>query len=319
MRNVMMSVSRGTAIASAAAAFVAGPQIVGAQERQKIRFCGVPTDDLTPIFWGVKNGTYAKAGLDVEFVPMSSGTTATQAVIAGTYEIGKGSSVAALIAHLKGIPVVIVGNGILWEQTNKWSLGLVRKDEPWKTGADLNNKTIAGTALGDLLTLGIRGWVDQNGGDSKTIKWVEIPNSIAGEALIAGRIDVCQLMEPQLHAALATGKVRIFAPFLDSIAPYYALTIYMARPDWANANKATVERFVKTTYELASFTNTHPADTIELTAATLKMPVEIFKTMTRVHAATTSDPALTQPVIDMAAKYGSLSRAFPAKEVYFSG
>jgi NitT/TauT family transport system substrate-binding protein len=311
--------SRSTAIVSLAACIAAGPQIVGAQERQKLRFCGVPTDDLTPIFWGIKNGTYAKIGLDVEFVPMASGTTATQAVIAGTYELGKGSSVAALIAHLKGIPVVIVGNGILWEQSNKWSLGLVRKDEPWKTGADLNNKTIAGTALGDLLTLGIRGWVDQNGGDSKTIKWVEIPNSIAGEALIAGRIDVCQLMEPQLHAALATGKVRIFAPFLDSIAPYYALTIYMARPDWANANRATVDRWVKTTYELAQFTNSHPAETIELTAATLKMPVEIFKTMTRVHAATTSDPNLTQPVINMAAKYGSLERAFPAKEVYFSG
>jgi NitT/TauT family transport system substrate-binding protein len=312
------NLSRRVALAGAAA-LVAAPTFLGAQERAKVRFCGVPTDDLTPVFWGVKNGAYAKAGIDVEFVPMSSGTTATQAVISGTYEIGKGSSVAALIAHLKDIPVVIVGNGILWEPTNKWSLGLVRKEEPWKTGADLNGKTIAGTALGDLLTLGIRAWVDKNGGDSKTIKWVEIPNAIAGEALIAGRIDACQLMEPQLHAALATGKVRIFAPFLDSIAPYYALTIYMARPDWVKANVSTVERFVKTTYELAAFTNTHPAETMELTAATLKMPIEIFKTMTRVHAATTSDPGLTQPVIDMAAKYGTLSRAFPAKEVYFQG
>jgi len=311
------NLSRRTAIACAAA-FVAAPTFVGAQARAAVRFCGVPTDDLTPIFWGVKTGAYTKAGLDLEFIPMSSGTTATQAVIAGTYELGKGSSVAALNAHLKGIPVIIIGNGILWEQTNKWSLGLVRKDVPWKTGADLNGKIIAATALGDLLTLGIDMWIDKNGGDSKTIKWVEIPNSIAGEALIGGRVDVCQLMEPQLHAALDTGKVRIFAPFLDSIAPYFALTIYMARPDWAKANASTVERFVKTTYEMAAFTNTHPADTIELTAATLKMPIEVFKTMTRVHAATTSDPALTQPVIDAAAKYGSISRAFPAKEVYFS-
>ena len=37
----------------------------------------------------------------------------------------------------------------------------------------------------------------------------------------------------------------------------------------------------------------------------------------RVHSATSTAPAIIQPVIDVAAKYGYITRAFPAEELYF--
>ena len=39
--------------------------------------------------------------------------------------------------------------------------------------------------------------------------------------------------------------------------------------------------------------------------------------MARVNHATTGDPGLIQPLINSAAKYNNISRAFPAKEAYF--
>jgi len=48
-----------------------------------------------------------------------------------------------------------------------------------------------------------------------------------------------------------------------------------------------------------------------------KIDVAIFSKMARVNGSTSGDPALIQPAIDAAAKYGYITRAFPAKEAYF--
>jgi ABC-type nitrate/sulfonate/bicarbonate transport system substrate-binding protein len=88
-----------------AAALACAPLPLRAQALPHIRVAGVATDDMTPIYWAVKSGMYQKAGLDVEIVPVSSGTAATTAVVAGAYEIGKGSPIASMLAHLRGLRV----------------------------------------------------------------------------------------------------------------------------------------------------------------------------------------------------------------------
>ena len=299
-----------------AATLAATARHAGAQALEKLRFCGVPTDDLAPVFWAIKNGLYQKAGLDVEFVATSSGTAATTAVVSGTYELGKGSSISAFIGFLKGVPFVLIGNGVLWETNNPWSLGLVAADSTIKTGADLNGKILCAAALHDLSAVAMKAWVDKNGGDSKTLKWVEIPNSAAGAAVAEHRVAACQLNEPQLAAAIESGKCKVLAPFLGAVASSYALTNYFARPDWARANRATVDKFIRVTYETAAYTNTHAAETAPMMAEVTKIPVEIISKMTRAHTATSSNPAMIQPAIEVAFKYGEITRSFPAREIF---
>ena len=294
------------------------PHLLRAQTLEKVRFCGVPTDDLAPVYWGIKEGLYRKAGLDLEFIPTASGTAATTAVIAGAYELGKGSTIAAFIAHLKGVPIVLIGSGVLWETDNPWSLGIVASDSTAKTGEDLNGQIVSAAALNDLSSLAINVWVDKNGGDSKTLKWVEIPNSAAGAAVAVHRTASCQLNEPQLTAAVESGKVRVLAPFLGAIGNSYVLTAYFTRPDFAKKNPGIVEKFVRTTYESAMYTNAHPNDTAPLVAERTKIPLAVIQKMTRAHTATSTDPAMHQPVIDVAAKYGQIGRSFPAKDIFLS-
>jgi NitT/TauT family transport system substrate-binding protein len=300
----------------ASAAVIAAPRLAVAQTAEKIRICGVPTDDLTPVFWAIDTGIYKKAGLDVEFIATPSGTAATTAVVSGTYEIGKSSPIAACAAHLKGIPVVVIANGALWEVNNAWAVGVCATDSTAKSGADLNG-TIVGTAgFNDLAQLAMNAWVDKTGGDSKTLKWIEIPNTAAAVAVAEHRIAAVQLNEPFLSAAIDSKRVRALAKFLGAISPSFASTLYMSHPDWANKNKAVVERFVRVTYETGAYTNAHPAETAPIIAQRTKMTLDTLKKVTRAHAATTSDPALLQPNIDVAAKYGQLSRTFPAKELF---
>jgi NitT/TauT family transport system substrate-binding protein len=313
----MHRISRSHLIAGTAA-LIATPRRAGAQTLEKVRFCGVPTDDLAPVFWAIKQGLYAKAGIDVEFAPTPSGSNATTAVIAGTYEMGKGSPLAACAAFLRNVPIVLIGSGALWENNNPWAMGVVASDSTMKTGADLNGKIIGAAGLNDIVTLAANAWVDKNGGDSKTLKWVEIPGSAQAAAIAEHRIAAGHLNEPQLRAGLETGKVKVFAPFLSAIAPLYVSAVYFARPDWARNNRALVEKFVRVTYDSAAFTNTHPSDTAPVVSEITKIPLPVIQKMTRAHAATVTDPALFQVVIDVAVKYGQLARAFAAKDIYFT-
>ena len=297
--------------------FAAPPPVAQAQAMLTIHLAGVPTDDLTPVVYAVHQGLYKKAGLDVQIVPTSSGTLATTAVVAGTYEMGKGSAVASMVAHLKNLPLVITAYGAIWNPKIPFNQLLVASDSTFKTGADLNGKTIGVPALNDLNSLVISAWVDQTGGDSKTLKFVEIPNTLAANAITSHRIDAAALQDPQLADALAAGGVKAITAPYSAISTHFAFGVYFANKDWANAHQQAVRDWIKITYQAAAYTNAHPKETAAIMSEFTKVPLDVFQKMARVEGATASDPALLQPFIDAAAKYKMISNAFPAKDMLF--
>ena len=48
-----------------------------------------------------------------------------------------------------------------------------------------------------------------------------------------------------------------------------------------------------------------------------KIPLPVFQKIGRTDSATTSDPSLIQPVIEVAAKYKYITRSFTARDAYF--
>ena len=313
-----MRISRGRLLAAGTAASLLGARRVSAQSLAKIRLGGVSTDDMTPVIYAIRNGLYQKAGLDVEFVPTPSGSAATAAVIGGAYEMGKGSLIASLVAHLRELPLAIVANATVWDRKAPFDLNLVAADSPIKTGADCNGKIAASPGLNDLAQLGVLVWVDSNGGDAKTLKWIELPNSAVVPALSEHRADISSLNEPILKAALETGKVRVLGDGLSEIGDHYVFGVYFARPDWAAKNADALKRWVRVTYESAAYVNAHPSETIPMMTEVTKIPLTVYQNMTRALNATSGDPRLIQPPIEAAAKYKFIPRSFPAREAYFT-
>lgn len=164
------------------------------------------TDDVTPIYYALSKGMYQRVGLDIEMVAASSGTAATAAVVSGTYEVGKGSVIASLLAHIRNLPLVYVANGVVWDTKAPVSVAVVAADSNMKTASDLAGKIASAAALNDIVTLSINAWADKNGGDSSSLKWVEIPNSAEADALISHRVDICSLNEPQLTRRLRPAR-----------------------------------------------------------------------------------------------------------------
>jgi NitT/TauT family transport system substrate-binding protein len=309
-----------TAIALAAALLggLAGARSGTAQELVTIRLAGTPDDAKTPVFYAVQTGMYRRAGLDVQIALTSSGSAATAAVVAGAYEMGQGSLLSIALAHLRGLPIAVIAIGSVLAPKVLFAALLVAADSPVKTGADMNGKTVGVPALNDVDTLSASVWVDKNGGDAKTLKFVEVSNTLAGDALAAHRIDLAVMQPPQLDAAVEAGKARVLANAAISSTPY-AFSAYFANKDWAEKHPDAVRTFARVTYAAAAYTNAHPDETAAMMADVTKIPLAVFRKMARVRVATASDPSLMQPLIDAAAAYKVIPRGFPAKEMFFGG
>ena len=295
-----------------------GPSVVRAQGAlTKLRLVAIPSDALTPLYYGLRTGAFQRAGIDLEITSASSGTAAMTAAITGSYDVANTSLIPVMNAHLRGIPVMIVAPQGIYTRDAPLSLLQIAADSPYKTGADLNGKVVATAALNDHGQLCISAWVDKNGGDASSLKFVEIPAIATDEALVQHRVAAGLLLEPVLDASIAAGRTKTLGDSDAAIAPTFMYAAYVSASDWAKEHADLLARFVRVAGGAATYTNAHPSETAAMMAEITKIPLPVLQHMRRAICATTLEPHMVQPLIDVAARYKFISQAFPAKDILF--
>lgn len=308
---------RSTALALGSA-FLAAPAAVSAQSAVKLTLGAVGEESVTPALWGVQGGIFRRDGLDVEVQSASSGTAIAAGVAGGAYQIGKSSLASVITAHSKGLPFVFVAGGSLYDTKFPYSVLTVKADSPLKNAADLNGKTLAVPALSDITTFATKGWIDSHGGDSTTLKLLELPFAQIPDALAAGRVDAGFIADPVLGQAIDAKKVRIFAHAFDAIATQFMVTGWFVTADYAAKNRPIVEKFSRSMREASAYVVGHPADAVSVLSKFSKVDPDVIAKTHRIGYAAL-DPKLIQPVIDICAKYKAIPAAFDAKELIAPG
>jgi NitT/TauT family transport system substrate-binding protein len=280
-----------------------------------VRCASNAADDLTPVLYAQRAGLFARAGLNVELTRMNSGAAVSAGVLGGSLDIGKSSLLPIITAHARGLPLVLVAPGELWLTNAPISGLVVLKTSSITSGKDLNGKNVAVVALKDLTDTGTRAWVDQHGGDSTTLHMVELPSSSALAALTEGRVDAANISNPFFSNVVASGKVRVIGHPDDAIAKRFLITGWFATSDYVRKNRSVVERFAQVVRQAAAYTNKHHAETVEMIASFSGMDPAVIGSMTRATVADGIDPRDIQPLIDTAAKYKVIDRAFDAREL----
>jgi NitT/TauT family transport system substrate-binding protein len=301
--------------AALAASLLAAPAAAQTPALTTIHVGGVLSDDMTPVFYAVKAGLFKREGLDVQIVGSNSGTAMAAAVMSGSYEFGKSSLLASVNAHLRGLPLEVIASGAVYDSKNPFAALCVAPDVALATGKDFEGKTVGSPALNDLNQLVISAWVDAHGGDPKTMKFVELPNSTAPAAIAQHRVDGAVLLQPALAEAVNTKQVKAIGNAYDAIALSFVFAAYFTSSDYAKAHPDIVAKFAKVLYEAAAYTNKHHAETAAMMADVSKIPVATVEHMPRVDGATTMNPAQYQSVIDAAAKFKMIPHGFPAREM----
>jgi len=286
-----------------------------AQTTARVRVAMIPLESALEVLYAREAGFLAKAGIDADLQTMVNGTAIAAAIVSGSIDIGYITLDALASIHQKGIPLVVIAPGSEYLSPQYTGALLVAANSPIHVAADLNGRTIAVVALNGVSHLATRAWVDQNGGDSATIKFVEIPPPSITAALDAGRVDAAYAGEPFLEIAKKTSRVLVYG--FDAIAKHYLGSAWCATPQWAKDHADLVSRFGAAIRETAAWVNKNPAQTGEIFAAFTKTDPALIATMPRVRFTPDLTPALIQPVIDVAAKYNGF-KPFPAQEIIYT-
>jgi NitT/TauT family transport system substrate-binding protein len=284
-----------------------------------VRFAYAPSDDLLPFWYAQSTGMFVKAGLNVEVQSASSGAIVTQAVLSGAADIGRSSPQAIIAAHIRGIPVVIVAPGAIHRNGVQGNAAIaIAANSQFKNVLDLQGKTVACTAIGDVGYLGLRALIDAAGGDSSTVKWIELPIPTVAAALDQGRIDAGLTTEPFMTRDLAANKIKLLVDMLNGYKGAIVQGVYFAMKPYTAANADAVTRFTRVVDQAAAYTNTHPNETLDLLVKNTGIEPEVAAKMRRTTLALSWDPSQVQPLIDVAAKYKSIPQSFDARDLYWT-
>jgi NitT/TauT family transport system substrate-binding protein len=284
-----------------------------------VRLISASSDDLRPLLYAQKAGLFRRAGLDVQLTLSTSGANAAQAIVGGSMDIGKSSITSLIAAFARGLPFVLVAPSILHRPATPTSSIVVAAGAPIKTALELQGKTVSCTAIGDIAYLGLRALIDNAGGDSSTVKWVELPPSTVALAIEQGRIDAGLITEPYMSMQLKSGKLRFLVDELSGYPRPILETAYYATREYVEKNRDAVTRFARVLGAAAAYSNTHLAETVPLFASFANIDPEIAAQMHHTYEATSFDPLQIQPVIDLAAKYKIIPRPLDARDFIAAG
>jgi NitT/TauT family transport system substrate-binding protein len=300
-----------------AAAFPLTSKLAVAQTQSlaSLRLASAPDEDVLGALWAQQSGIFRRYGLDVHFQLMNSGAAVGAAVVGGAIDIGKSSLISLITAHTKGIPFVLVAPAGVYNSKAPIVGLLIKKGSPIHDARDLNGKTISVPSLNDQYAIAIRAWMDQHGGDSSSLKFLELPNSAVPQAIEEGRIDAASIANPILSEAVDSGKVSILGRSFDAIGSHFIQACYFCTADFAAKNRDTVERFSRAIAESGAYVNAHHAETVTALSDFTKVAPATISHMTRTEIGTTLDPKEIQPLIDAAAKYKAISSAFDARDM----
>ena len=165
------------------------PTALAAQSMTTLRLASTPQVRVGGTIWSEQNGTFPKNGMDVSIVSMNSGAAMIAAILGGSLDIGN----ISLFDWWKPTRAICPSSSRCCHDL-RCGYSRCHRDDRRKRLADPirprhDRQDVAVPALGDTFTIASSTWIDKTGGDSSTVKFLELPNAAAADAIAGGRVD----------------------------------------------------------------------------------------------------------------------------------
>jgi NitT/TauT family transport system substrate-binding protein len=271
----------------------------------------IPADIGAAAEFARELGYFRDAGIDVEIEVMQSGPAIAPAVIGGSLSVGAMNSGSLAGARERGLPVLYFAPAAMTPPASLANAMVVRSDAPIHSGADMNGKTVGIVAVKTLEHACMLLWVDKHGGDSKTLKFTELPYGEMSAALQAGRIDVCLCSEPFATLSTRTANRVVAGVFAAMPGPFLSYG-YFATEAWLTANAAAATKYAAAIHRASLWANAHKKESGQMVASFTKLDPALVESMARTQYATSLDAAAIQPAVDVMVRYGMLPATIDA-------
>jgi NitT/TauT family transport system substrate-binding protein len=310
-------ITRRRAVIGTAAILAASPApAVLAQTLTPVRYGSTPLIDGVPLFWAQQTGVFKQEGLDVTITKMASASIISTALVGGALDIGEVTAQPLINAHVHGVKLKIVWPNTIHFTGRPYNAAVaVGANFPYKTGKDLNNTTMSSAAVGDSGYIAARVFIDAAGGDSSTIKFVEVPFPALVAAVEAGRVIGGVTVDPFMTEGVKSGKLKVCGDLQAGFGPRLIQSTYSTTEEYLAKNHDVAVRFARVSRVAHEHMNTNKADLVTFTTQfTSVEPARQNPDATNFTVSFT--PKDLQPWIDAAVKYKLLDKSFDASELF---
>jgi ABC-type nitrate/sulfonate/bicarbonate transport system substrate-binding protein len=134
-------------------------------------------------------------------------------------------------------------------------------------------------------------------------------------ALATHRVDVGNMPEPFASRSAKT-DARIVCSVYDGIGNAWLQNAWVASADWVSANPEVARRFRALVYRTAGWANQHQTETAEMLSQVSSVEIDVIRQTPRARYAEKDSAELLDPVIDVAVKYGLITKRPSARELF---
>ena len=218
----------------------------------------IPIVDVAPIYLGKEQGFFSKRHIDLELVQESGGAAAIPGVVSGDFQLSFGNVTSVILAGSQNLPLKMIaeGNSSTGDPATDFSGVVVPGDSSIQSAKDLAGKTVAVNNLKNIGEVTIRNAVDKDGGDGKSVKFVELNFPDMPAAVANHQVDAAWVVEPFLTAATAQGARNISSNFCSikdlTVASYFTTQQYISE------HKDVVDNFRAAIQESLKYASDHP-------------------------------------------------------------
>jgi NitT/TauT family transport system substrate-binding protein len=267
------------------------------------------------VYYAQDMGYFKRVGLDAVITTLSkgSGAAVVAAVSGGTLDCGEADLVSIAAAREHGIKISLLAPSAYWIDSQPTQGIIVAKTSPVQAARDFNGKTIGVPSLEGISRISTNAWLEQNGGDLGSVKFVEMPSASAPLAVVRGTIDAYVLTEPTLSGSLT--DCRIVAAPLDIVGRAYVETAWFGSDDWIAKNPQLAVKFALAMRDAQRWANANPALAAGIFEKYSGVTADALKNTVHTRYGDVLDPVHVQPVLDMAYKYHAIPQPLAAKDL----
>jgi NitT/TauT family transport system substrate-binding protein len=297
--------NRKTAISTIAGAAAFGvPAFVRSQSLTPVRIGTFALDGGMQPYYGLYLNTFKDAGLDVQVSVLNNTAEFAAAISGGSLDVAFGNVIPLAEAHLRGLEFLFLASAVVFNDRAITNAVMTGATSRFKTAADLNGQIIGVNGLHDIAQYELQSWIDKNGGDAKSVKMLELPFPQLVPAMNRGTIAAAIIVEP--YITLGLPQARIIGNASEATGKHFMVTGWFASGTWLRANASTARILRRAFSQIGKWANGNPNITQTLLPKYTPLSAELAAKITRSEYGDILSPALVQPVIDLAVKYGNM-------------
>ena len=205
-----------------------------------------PTISNASLYYASETGLFQKNGLSVTPEVIQSGQQAIPQLLNGQIQFAAADPLGSMLAISRGIPIEIVvgGNVVPADQAKDPSGVIVKSGGPIKGLADLDGKAVAVNATKSLAQVALEAAIDEKGGHSSTVKWIEVPFPQMVAAVKNGTVAAAATNEPFVTAGKAAGLTEVPYGGLSTTLAGVPQVVYLATKSYVSSHPQVVKSFI---------------------------------------------------------------------------